>query len=214
MAKSQESVQQAHRLEGDVGRIAEYYGDWAASYDADLSESGYQGPRNIGELYAALTGSYRWLQREGTTVLDAGCGTGLAGVVLREKGATVDGFDLSGAMVEQARTTGAYRALAGGVDLNAGLVEYEDNSYDVTASCGVFTLGHVSPEGLRSLLRVTAPGGLVLVSTFRDYLDGTDFVAVTERLAAEGELQVVERRRDLAYTSEGPADYWAFEVLR
>ncbi|MFI5658333.1 hypothetical protein [Streptomyces sp. NPDC051684] len=98
--------------------------------------------------------------------------------------------------------------------MNRGLVEFADDSYDVSVCCGVFTLGHVPPTGVRGLLRVTRPGGLVLLSTYSKYLAGSDFVAYVRRQADDGALKVVERRRDVPYTAEGPAHYWAFEVLR
>lgn len=42
-------------------------------------------------------------------VLDLGCGTGLCGQLIRLQADAVDGVDLSGAMVEQARASGVYR---------------------------------------------------------------------------------------------------------
>lgn len=215
MSKSQETVKQSHRLGGETERITEYYEDWATSYDEDLRNWQYLGPENIGVLFTAMVDAYPAISAEQTTVLDAGCGTGLAGVVLARRGVTViDGFDLSDAMVGQARETGVYRALTGGVDMNRGLEEYPDNAYDVSVSCGVFTLGHVPPEGLRGLLRVTRPGGLVLVSTHRSYLAETDFEDFVTRRADDGDLRVVRHLEDVPYTAEGPADYWTFEVLR
>lgn len=47
-------------------------------------------------------------------VLDLGCGTGLCGRLIRGCAQTLDGVDLSLAMVEQARATGAYRLVEHG----------------------------------------------------------------------------------------------------
>lgn len=222
MSKSEEFVKRSHSLEGDTGRLAEHYGTWAASYDEDLRDWEWRGPEEIGDLYVSLADAHPWLAPDpgsgadsGVGVLDAGCGTGLVGVVLARHGAGfVDGFDLSEAMVEQARATGVYRALKGGVDMNGGLTEYADNTYDVTVSSGVFTLGHVPPEGLDPLLRVTRTGGLVLVTTHKSYLDTSAFEAHVADLAGAGTLKVVRRLQDVPYTAETPADYWAFEVRR
>ncbi|MGP3776505.1 class I SAM-dependent DNA methyltransferase [Streptomyces sp. SDT5-1] len=215
MSQSQDRIKRAHRLEGVPDRIDTYYGDWAASYDEDLRTSGYWGPDRIGDLFDAMAGDHPGAVGAGSVVLDAGCGTGLVAAALRRRGVSViDGFDLSDGMLAEARKTGNYRTLTAGVDMNRGLVEFADDSYDVTVSCGVFTLGHVPPTGLQGMLRVTKPGGLVLMSTFSKYLQGTDFVEYVQGQADEGALKVVERRRDEPYTAEGPADYWAFEVLR
>jgi predicted TPR repeat methyltransferase len=45
-------------------------------------------------------------------VLDLGCGSGLCARVVRGLAGVIDGVDLSGAMVEQARATGLYRRVA------------------------------------------------------------------------------------------------------
>ncbi|MHC5262779.1 class I SAM-dependent DNA methyltransferase [Streptomyces sp. UC4497] len=215
MSESQDRIKKAHGLEGVPDRIDSYYGEWAASYDEDLRTTDYRGPHEIGELFDAMAGDHPGAIGAGSVVLDAGCGTGLVGGVLARRGVTViDGFDLNEGMVAEARKTGIYRSLTAGVDMNRGLVEFADDSYDVAVCCGVFTLGHVPPTGVQGLLRVTKPGGLVLVSTFSKYLAGSDFVEYVQRQADDGALKVVERRRDVPYTAEGPADYWAFEVLR
>ncbi|MGW6400703.1 class I SAM-dependent DNA methyltransferase [Streptomyces sp. NPDC055134] len=215
MSRSEDRVKQSQRLEGIPERIDTYYGDWAASYDEDLGGWDYRGPDGIGELFASLAPDYPDVTGPAAAVLDAGCGTGLVGSVLARRGVTViDGFDLSAGMVAEARKTGIYRTLTAGVDMTGELSEFEDSTYDVSVSCGVFTLGHVPPAGLRGLLRVTRPGGLVLASTHTKYLQTTDFVEFVQEQADEGAVKVVKRLRDVPYTAEGPADYWALEVLR
>ncbi|MFF3490197.1 class I SAM-dependent DNA methyltransferase [Streptomyces sp. NPDC002795] len=215
MSESQDRIKRAHHLDGIPDRIDTYYGDWAASYDEDLRLTEYRGPAELGDLFGAVVDERPGAIGAGSVVLDAGCGTGLVAAVLARRGVTViDGFDLSESMVAQARRTGVYRSLTAGVDMNKGLVEFADDTYDVTVSCGVFTLGHVPPAGLRGLLRVTKPGGLVVLSTFSKYLKDSGFVEYVQRQVDDGALKVVERRQDAPYTAEGPADYWVFEVLR
>ena len=52
------------------------------------------------------------------TIVDAGCGTGLIGVELARHGyRTIDGVDLSPAMVERARQRNVYRDLEDDFDL-------------------------------------------------------------------------------------------------
>ena len=43
--------------------------------------------------------------------------------------------------------------------MTGGLTEYPADAYDLVVSCGVFTLGHVPPQALTGLLRVTEPAG-------------------------------------------------------
>ncbi len=51
-------------------------------------------------------------------ILDAGCGTGLVGIALKQKGyESVDGFDLSEEMIKVAAATGVYKSLNSGIDM-------------------------------------------------------------------------------------------------
>lgn len=68
----------------------------------------YRGPDRLKELLEA-TGP---LEPAGLDILDLGCGTGLAGEVLKPHAHRLEGIDLSPAMVEKARERGVYDALA------------------------------------------------------------------------------------------------------
>jgi len=84
------------------------------------------------------------------------------------------------------RQTGAYRALISGGHILQTIPAYEESQYeandtlpsDVTVCCGVFTTGHVPPIALRELIRITKPGGVVLVSTRKSYYETTEFKRV------------------------------------
>lgn len=215
MSDSQDSVQQAHRLGGSAERITEYYANWASAYDQDLEKEQYKSPGIIAELLADTAADRSRPHLTEAAVLDAGCGTGLVGKALADRGVTrIDGFDLSDSMVEEARRTGVYRSLSGGVDMNLGLPDCPDDGYDASVCCGVFTLGHVPPQALRGLLRVTGPGGLVVLSTRKRYVSESGFDRYVRELADEGALKTVRHLEDAEYTVDEPGDYWAFEVLR
>lgn len=214
-SRSQDAVQQALSLGGSTEKITEYYADWASAYDADLVAERYRAPQVMGELVTELSATHPRILLARTAALDAGCGTGLVGAELARLGIKeTDGFDLSDAMVAEARKTGAYRCLAGGIDMNGGLTQYPADAYDLVVSCGVFTLGHVPPQALTGLLRVTEPGGLVLVSVRARYAAESGFEEYVDGLADEGRLRTVTCRRAEAYTADDSADYWAFEVRR
>lgn len=65
----------------------------------------YQGHSRLVQQLRAL-GSGPWRH-----AVDLGCGTGLCGALLRPLAGRITGIDLSAAMLEQARGTGAYQAL-------------------------------------------------------------------------------------------------------
>lgn len=207
--KSQEIVDRSHQLDGEPARLSAFYGAWATTYEDDARNMGYEGPQRTAAFLSRL--APRFVPDLATALaLDAGCGTGLVGPALRQVGVTtLDGVDLNHEMVTQAAATGAYRHLTSGTDLNLGLPEFAPDAYDLTVSCGVFTTGHVQPRALDGLLRVTRPGGLVLLTTSARYLRDTTFRDHLAELTGRGRARVVECLPDHPYLTRETAHYWA-----
>jgi len=135
--------------------LKEVYSDWADAYDHDLiDEMGYVAPAiTVNEFQSRL-------QDTQITILDAGCGTGLVGALLNEKGyQVIDGLDFSPQMLEKAKGKQVYRDLIQ-ADLTASL-NLSDNQYDAVISVGTFTSAHVGPGAFNELLRITKPGGYI-----------------------------------------------------
>lgn len=147
--------------------LADRYDEWAATYDADHAAWGWNGPAMaVSALAIALGGT--WVDTH--LVLDAGCGTGLVAQTLRDQDIDADviGLDLSTAMLQQADATDCYRYLA-----RASLyaLPLQSRLVDAVVSTGVFTHGHVGPEALVELCRVTRPGGYVVVTLRVDIIE-------------------------------------------
>ena len=86
------------------------------------------------------------------SVVDLGCGTGVAGACLREHGlATVDGIDISPEMLQIAVSTNVYRQLVV-ADLTAP-VPGPSGAYGGSISAGTFTSGHVGPDAIFTFWR-------------------------------------------------------------
>ncbi|MER9254424.1 class I SAM-dependent methyltransferase [Mesorhizobium sp. M0598] len=210
---ARERIKDSHTLDGDAGRLAHFYRGWASSYELDVGRDGYCGPMIVAELAGAVQTAYLARQRTAIAILDAGCGTGLVGVELERLGFRwIDGFDLSEEMAEQARQTRVYRHVQGNVDLNGPLSDYPSASYDITVCCGVFTLGHVRPDGLRELARVTRPNGFIIASTRKSYAETTSFEDEVRRLQDAGVLVLAQCLKDSRYVAEENAHYWVFQV--
>lgn len=100
---------------------------------------------------------------EGRRVLDAGCGSGPLTAALREKGATVSGFDLSPSMIDLAR-----ERLGEDTDLQvADLGErlpYEDDSFDVVVCSLALHYLKDWEAPLTELRRILRSGGRLVVS--------------------------------------------------
>jgi predicted TPR repeat methyltransferase len=145
--------------------VREYYDEQAQTYDSTLASWGYDAPWRAAELLL------RTLPADGApqTVLDAGCGTGLAGQALRDAGfaGRLLGVDLSPDSVALANGRGIYDDVAVG-DLQQPL-EYEDDSLDGVVCVGVLTYVPVVAAIWREFCRVTRPGGAIVL-TQRDDL--------------------------------------------
>lgn len=206
-----DTIQEALTLSFNPDKLKTYYDQWAINYDEDVSKEQYEGTEYIVDYFSQLYTQKHKGNVSSPSILDAGCGTGLVGLALRQKGYDrIDGCDLSDQMIEEAKKRGAYHALTAGVDLN-GMTAIQDGQYDVTISCGVFTGGHVPPTALEELIRVTKKGGLVMLSTRKSYYNETNFQEVCDGLAREGKLNLFSQTVG-PYIAEEDAHYWAFEV--
>jgi SAM-dependent methyltransferase len=164
--------------------IARSYDAWAESYDAEMARVGYRHPA------IALALLTRHLPAGSAPILDAGAGTGLVGEWLAIVGYPVaEALDVSPGMLAVAERKGVYRRLhctALGQPL-----PFPDGRFAGVISAGVFTTGHVGAEALDELLRVTRPGG-VLVLTVKDKTWTEGFAARLDALQTAGAIRTLE----------------------
>ena len=213
---STEALASSLSLSGDPEDLRRYYGTWAASYDEDVAEEGWVAPAEMAKMLTSLSSGGPGTGPETAAlpeIIDAGCGTGLLGVRLKEAGfRLIDGFDLSGEMVALAATRSAYRELRSGVEMGEAPLVFGSGRYDIGVACGVFTHGHVAPAGLRSLISLVKVSGLVLVNTRPSYSEATGFEDEVRGLEASGRIDILACRRNRPYIREETAHYWAFLV--
>jgi SAM-dependent methyltransferase len=154
--------------------LAAHYDSWAGAYDADMAQAGYRHPSIAVALLA------RYLPLGAAPVLDAGAGTGLVGAWLGILGyPEVEGLDISEGMLKVAASKGGYRRLHRLV--LGGDLPFESGAFQGVISAGVFTTGHVGAEALPELARITAPGG-VLVITVKETLWTGDFAGTVAEM--------------------------------
>jgi predicted TPR repeat methyltransferase len=100
------------------------FDQFSADYDKRmLVDLRYQAPEILANLFTFVMPG-----REALSILDLGCGTGLAGQVFKPVAARLDGVDLSPKMVAVARARGIYDHLAV-ADLETALAE--PGAYDL-----------------------------------------------------------------------------------
>lgn len=176
-------LERIYNLDGGTDETRDAYKDWAESYDEDTVEGmGYVAP-------AVAADKVKSLLKPDAIILDAGCGTGLAGVELAKRGfKIIDGMDLSPEMLEMARDKGAYRNLQ--PEDMTGTLSYATDGYDAIVCVGTFTHAHVGPKGFNELVRITRPGGPI-VATVHEEVWGDGYEAHFAKLEEDGKAKIV-----------------------
>jgi len=166
--------------------IEQVYDDWSESYETDVFKYGYIATG----IVTGFVG--RYIPPGNTLICEAGVGTGLLGESLKILGYTnIDGFDISEGMLRVAEKKKAYRELrkmALGEEL-----DYSSGKYDAVVSMGTFTVGHAPASGFDELIRITKPGGFLILSIRTDREDLTGFIARLESLEKDGKWQTEDR---------------------
>ncbi len=157
MIAAAQSIKAAPR--SDAGYVRHLFDQFSADYDVRmLGQLSYAAPQILLELAAMVMPG-----RERLSILDLGCGTGLAGQAFKPLAARLDGVDLSPAMIEKARARRIYDDLAV-ADLESALAA-PGPAYDlILAADTLVYLGDLRAvfEGARKRL---GPDGYFLFTT-------------------------------------------------
>ena len=189
-----------------TNELMQVYDGWADRYDRELLEDwGYTSPQKAVHLLLGAMAS------NDLAVLDAGCGTGLVGVLLKEAGiSSLTGIDYSPGMLAEAERKGVYDTLHT-IDMNNPLTLPSD-SFDAVTCIGTFTSTHVKPQAVTELARVTRSGGVLVFTVRDDYWQSTNFVDLVAELHISGVARIEQIRLEPYIHSEGSE--CRFVVLR
>jgi len=205
-SKDTEQLHRAYQSKS-VEELAEYYDEWSEDYESHMRNVGYMHPAMV----ASMVG--RHVEIGAGPVLDAGAGTGIIGEILAALGQdVVVGLDASEGMLNLAGKKGRYTELHH-MFLGRPL-DFPDDRFAAVTSAGVFTDGHAPLDGLDELVRITRPGGRLVFSVARSYLQGP-FDEKSDVLEAEGAWKAVDRTE--IYNSaplgdELPSRVYVYEV--
>lgn len=177
--------------------LMDAYKDWAKDYDSDTVDSfGYVAHIATGNALNSLT------EEKDITILDAGCGTGLVGEVLKTMGyKSIDALDYSKEMLDEAGTKDVYDDLIH-ADLSKPL-EIGDNAYDAVVCAGTFTYGHVGAEAFDELIRITRPGGYICFTIRDGAYEDYGYRKRMIDLEKEKAWELVEMRKEHYLKNEG-----------
>ena len=160
----------------DLDELEGIYKNWASDYESDvINLAGYVGHLITSDLLL------NYLRNTESIVLDAGCGTGLVGEILYKNNfRNMDGVDFSQEMLNIAHQKNIYQSLKL-VDLTKKL-DYENDSFDAIICAGTFTCGHVGPEALREMVRITKQGGYVCFTVRKQEWEASPYLKIMNDL--------------------------------
>jgi predicted TPR repeat methyltransferase len=146
--------------------VRKSFDELAESFDAHLKKLDYRAPQLLMDAVEREIG----IPSGSLGVLDAGCGTGLCGSLLRPFARRLIGVDLSEGMIAKARERDVYDELVVG-ELTAFLRE-KSQAYDLILSADTLVyfgdLGQIASAAAAALL----PGGVIAFSLERLDADG------------------------------------------
>lgn len=138
--------------------IRSLFDGFAGSFDESVARLEYRVP----ELVKARLESLFPTPKNDLRVLDAGCGTGLCGPVLKPYSDSLIGVDLSGGMLERAKRLGVYDDLVE-AELTAYL-EGLSERFDVIVSADTLCYFGALDGVVTATARALAPGGQFIFS--------------------------------------------------
>lgn len=142
------------------GYVRHLFDDFAATFDENLASLRYRAPQLIAErLGREVPGT------PSLDILDAGCGTGLCGPLVRSLARTLVGVDLSAGMIEKARARGGYDELV--IEELCAFMGSRPAAFDVVLSADTLVYFGALEEPLRCARRSLRGGGLLIFTVER-----------------------------------------------
>ena len=180
----------------NLDELKDLYKNWKDYENDVINLAGYVG--HIVTTEALL----RYLKNKKSKILDAGCGTGLVGQILHKKNyKNLVGVDFSQEMIDRAHKKNVYQSL-GLCDLTE-ILEFEDGCFDAIICAGTFTCGHVGPEALNEMVRITKNQGYICFTVRKQEWESAPYEIIIQSLEGSKSWSEVERHTSDYNTQEG-----------
>ena len=170
--------------------ISEHYDELSNHYEDIYLMVGYHDPLKCAELAKEVFGD----QAEEKQIFDMGCGTGLVGQYLKERGFKhIVGVDASKGMLEKAKEKASYSELK---ELFLGLPdtfpdEYR-NRFDAITAAGILAEGHLDNKVFDEMILALKTGGYAIFATRTMYLEQYSYAQGIKKLEDEGKWKQVK----------------------
>lgn len=154
--------------------VSANFDDFAQSFDSRLENLGYQSPQIMAEYLATCISA-----NSDQLILDAGCGTGLCGPLLKPYAKKLIGVDLSNNMLSRAREGGCYDRLVH-ADLIDHLTQYQQKLDLIVSTDTLIYIGDLSQ------VMVNIAGALKLGGRCLFSLESADAIAHADARVDDG----------------------------
>lgn len=172
--------------------VRETFDSFASTFESVLIEKlEYVAPQRLADALLPKLGA----ARRSLTILDAGCGTGLCGPLLREHASALVGVDLSSAMIQQA-TSRDYDQLV--VAELGAFLDRAAMAWDVIVSADTLIYFGDLRQVMQSASRALVPGGWLGFT-----LESLDLMDDRAQLAPSGRYQHSRRHVEAALAEAG-----------
>jgi predicted TPR repeat methyltransferase len=133
--------------------IKDTFDRFAEKFDEHLEKLDYQAPQLVETAVENVYGE----PQGSLNILDAGCGTGLCGPLLRPYANQLEGVDLSGGMIEKAGALDVYDGLF--VNELTAFLNTQKDTYDLIASADTLNYFGVLQQVFLAVFSALKPGG-------------------------------------------------------
>ncbi|XP_059151426.1 methyltransferase-like protein 27 [Physella acuta] len=191
------------------------YSEWAidAQYEQDLCETNYRAPLIAAEAMADL---FPEAVRKDLYILDIAAGTGLVAGHLKNRGfVKIDALEPVENMINVVKSKNLYlRTFQNFLGEDSAYIEPD---YDAVVVCGGMSPGHIPCSGLDEMIRLTKPGGHVIIVMYKKYLTSVEefngrLEPRMKQLELEGKWEAVSRRVEPNYYHGGDGAVFIFKV--
>ena len=180
----------------NLDELKDLYKNWNDYENDVINLAGYVGHKVTTDTLL------KYLKNKQSKILDAGCGTGLVGQILYKNNyKNIVGVDFSQEMIDRALKKNVYQSLSL-CDLTKKL-EFEDGSFDAIICAGTFTCGHVGPEALNEMVRITKNEGYICFTVRKQEWETAPYEGIIQSLEGSKSWLEVERQTSDYNTQEG-----------
>lgn len=194
--------------------VATNYSEWSKTYDTDVSQV-YRGAEIATE---EVLNRIPEDKRQHLKIMDIAAGTGRVGLILKEKGfRNFDALEPSEGMMNKLKATGIYSKTYLEF-VGVGQNSIPDDTYDLVIVAGGMLQGHIPVKGIDDMARIAKPGGLVIISMRKAFLqDVAEYkdrlVPHIDLLEKQGKWSKVEVKTVPNYSTGNEGIIFTYKVL-